>query len=365
MCVLGEPCHTGTFESFLDDLFVGAFDHAGTHRHTLSQGTRVIELMASGGEITVSDADRGLLLGHAERLTFSFEFVDELMSLALEQFVFLTPAPAPGTFFLRAGVGGGPEVLKYVIEVQDKGRARKTDAGLLLDPFGPVAHGLQMGMGGPSGPGGGQAPELAGSMHIDDAAFVVDGGLSPALGGAQARLFPFQAPLLACIARRCGLHRADHRSVALSGDRLGSGGWQVAHRSTLIELPGHFLALPQSRLPDALGRQTEAVVALQTHRREPERLFEPKIRHDPGQGSREPATADAQCARQQSQVALSRPPPDPFGYTDRSEGGVELQRFFSRWRTPEALLWRSCSAKASSRRSAQLPSVSPPNLRTS
>ena len=210
MGVLGEPCHTGTFEAFLDDLFVGAFDHAGAHRQGMGEGSGVVELMGSGGEITVGDADRGLFLGHTERLTFSFQFVDELKSLALEKFVFLTPAPAPGTFFLRAGLGGGPEVLKYVIEVQDKGRARKTDCGLLFDPSGPVAHGLQMGMGGPAGPSGGQAPELAGSMHIDDAAFVVDGGLSPALGGAQARLFPFQAALLACIACRCGLHRANH-----------------------------------------------------------------------------------------------------------------------------------------------------------
>ena len=104
----------------------------------------------------------------------------------------------------------------------------------------------------------------------------------------------------------------------------------MAHRGTFIELPAHLPALLQGRLPDALGRQTEAVVVVQTHRREPEGVFEPKIPQGLGQGSREPATADLKRRGQQTQVALSRPPPDPFGYTDRSEGGVELQRFFSR-----------------------------------
>lgn len=51
--VFGKPRHVRTFESFLNDLFVGAFNHASANRHAPAASFAVVELVLAGAQVTV------------------------------------------------------------------------------------------------------------------------------------------------------------------------------------------------------------------------------------------------------------------------------------------------------------------------
>ncbi|HLS28050.1 MAG TPA: hypothetical protein VK041_05325 [Opitutales bacterium] len=47
--VATQPCYAGSFESLLDDLFMGAFNHTGANGQVSSQSFWIIKLLLASG----------------------------------------------------------------------------------------------------------------------------------------------------------------------------------------------------------------------------------------------------------------------------------------------------------------------------
>src|SRR4051794_5356641 len=99
------------------------------------------------------------------------------------------------------------------------------------DPFGSVAHGLNLAVQSPPCLPCTMAPTPTGFLHAAEGGPVHDGGAVLGLRGHQAHLLPISRPLALPRPRR---HCANHRAVGLGNHVLLSSGGQQPERLFVV-----------------------------------------------------------------------------------------------------------------------------------
>ena len=69
--MVDEPPGARKFQTLLRDIAVRAFDFPRADRKSFGEGLAIIQLVFTGAEISMADADRGLIVAHIE--TFKVE----------------------------------------------------------------------------------------------------------------------------------------------------------------------------------------------------------------------------------------------------------------------------------------------------
>ena len=132
--VLDEPPGTGKLQSLLRDITMRAFDFSGADRQPLGEGLAIFQLVSTGAEIAMADADRGLLVSDIETFAMGKQGVRNRAGTARLQRVFLRFHPGfPRRGVRRDRLRGRAQILANTIEID-------RIAALFAEPFFDLAQ---------------------------------------------------------------------------------------------------------------------------------------------------------------------------------------------------------------------------------
>lgn len=175
--------------------------------------------------------------------------------------------------------GGGGEIIADVKQIDGVAAlVAKLQLGLLGNPRGTVAQGVNLAVEGPAGRACRLRPAQAGVGHVVQGGAEVGGDRAVGLRGDQARFLIARLPMLAPVGARGCRARVDdghHRAVGFGHDLRGAVGRQGPHR--LRRLRRQHLGVVQRDGPHALHRHAHPVVLLHFGRGGREGMIGPEV----------------------------------------------------------------------------------------
>ena len=110
--VLDEPPGAGELQALLRDIAMRAFDFSGADRKPFGEGLAIFQLVLAGTEITMADADRGLVVAHIGRFAVGSQGAENLVDAPCLQRVLLRLHPGfPGGCLPRTRSGASGAIV--------------------------------------------------------------------------------------------------------------------------------------------------------------------------------------------------------------------------------------------------------------
>lgn len=136
--MVGQPSRAGPFKACLEHMAVSALNHARTNRQAQGQSPRLVQVVASIVQITVTIAHRRILLRRAFGFQMGFQCLHDLLHRPAPQSLLLDAAPALG-LVAPTTRGGGSQILADMIEIaQEDALLLEHFQALAPDPLGSI-----------------------------------------------------------------------------------------------------------------------------------------------------------------------------------------------------------------------------------